>query len=63
MFFIVDGGTMTIGYNADDRHRHTVHVASVRRDAAAVHCGDPEPDLAAGGMTAIWKTNPSGFWR
>ena len=40
MFFIVDGGTMTIGYNADDRHRHTVHVASVRRDAAAVHGGD-----------------------
>jgi hypothetical protein len=40
MFSIVDGGTMTIGTNADDRHRHSVHVASVRRDAAAVHGGD-----------------------
>jgi hypothetical protein len=37
MFFIVDGGTMTIGYDADDRHRRTVHVASVRRDATALH--------------------------
>jgi hypothetical protein len=40
MIFIVDGGTMTIGYDADERHRRTVHVTSVRRDAAAVHGGD-----------------------
>jgi hypothetical protein len=40
MILIVDGGTMTIEYDADDRHRRTVHIASVRRDAAAVHGGD-----------------------
>jgi hypothetical protein len=40
MFFLVDGGTMSIGYDADDRHRRTVHVASVRWDAAAVNGGD-----------------------
>jgi hypothetical protein len=43
MFFSNGGGTMTIGYDADDRHRHTVHVASVRRDAAAVHGGGQSP--------------------
>jgi hypothetical protein len=39
MILVIDGGTMTIEYDADGRHRRTVHVASVRRDAAAVHGG------------------------
>jgi hypothetical protein len=31
---------MTSVYDADYRHRRTVHLASVRRDAAAVRGGD-----------------------
>jgi NAD(P)-dependent dehydrogenase (short-subunit alcohol dehydrogenase family) len=47
-----DGGTMTVGYDAGDRHRHTPQFARVRRLTAAVGRGDRSRFTRTAGVIA-----------
>jgi NAD(P)-dependent dehydrogenase (short-subunit alcohol dehydrogenase family) len=49
---LVDGGTMTVGHDAGDRHRHTPHFARVRRHTDAVGRGDRSRPTRTAGVIA-----------